>query len=204
MGQFKKNSKNKTKQVAEEEKIEVDDETLLNNCSPDELDGLIDRLRLKFKDMPDLTPVNAETFAIWLDAKEKEKNAEKEAKAKKQMQKNENEDKLNLDAIDESLFLGMDDMDDMLDGMMEDTENSIVCKEYVYKCINMETQKITCLDADFNDIVFDLDASNKKLIKKIKKVIENGKKEKKDVMMTVSAMKNDDKTIQTVSGAHIA
>merc|ERR1712228_852970 len=85
--QFKKNSKNKTKQVAEEEKIEVDDETLLNNCSPDELDGLIDRLRLKFKDMPDLTPVNAETFAIWLDAKEKEKNAEKEAKAKKKMQK---------------------------------------------------------------------------------------------------------------------
>merc|ERR1712228_196399 len=87
MGQFKKNSKNKTKQVAEEEKIEVDDETLLNNCSPDELDGLIDRLRLKFKDMPDLTPVNAETFAIWLDAKEKEKNAEKEAKAKKKKKK---------------------------------------------------------------------------------------------------------------------
>merc|ERR1712176_1384980 len=83
----KKNNKNKKNEDVQEEKIEVDDETLLNECSPDELDGLIDRLRVKFAAMTDLTPVNAETFKVWLEAKEKAKNAEKEAKAKKKMQK---------------------------------------------------------------------------------------------------------------------
>merc|ERR1712048_801133 len=155
MGKPKKNQKNKNKEEKKEEKIEVDDETLLNNCSPDELDELIDRLRLKFKDMPNLTPVNPETFKVWLDKREKEKEAAKEAKAKKKMQKKgkkgltgrelfsltpnifkddenasevivfEKEEKenkkkeeeqqqneINLDDVDESLFLGMDDMSD--------------------------------------------------------------------------------------------
>merc|ERR1712129_494576 len=73
--------------VKEEEKVEVDDETLLNNCSPDELDGLIDRLRLKFAAMENLTPVNPETFKAWKDKRGQEREAAKQAKAKKKMQK---------------------------------------------------------------------------------------------------------------------
>merc|ERR1712129_487997 len=86
--QFKKMKRNQNNEnVKEEEKIEVDDETLLNNCSPDELDGLIDRLRLKFAAMENLTPVNPETFKVWLDKREQEREAAKQAKAKKKMQK---------------------------------------------------------------------------------------------------------------------
>merc|ERR1712048_1133563 len=164
MGKPKKNQKNKNKEEKKEEKIEVDDETLLNNCSPDELDELIDRLRLKFKDMPNLTPVNPETFKVWLEKREKEKEAAKEAKAKKKMQKKgkkgltgrelfsltpnifkddddavanivyekeenakkkekEAEEKIDLTEVDESLFLDMDGMDDMLDGMDDDGDD---------------------------------------------------------------------------------
>merc|ERR1712048_890530 len=195
MGKPKKNQKNKNKEEKKEEKIEVDDETLLNNCSPDELDELIDRLRLKFKDMPNLTPVNPETFKVWLEKREKEKEAAKEAKAKKKMQKKgkkgltgrelfsltpnifkddddavanivyekeenakkkeKEEEKIDLTEVDESLFLDMDGMDDMLDGMDDDGDDSkkIISKECVFKTIDMDKQKITCLDADFNDIV---------------------------------------------------
>merc|ERR1712173_322680 len=62
--QFKKKKKKEVE--VEEKKIEVDDETLLNNCSPDQLDELIDRLRVKFEKRTDLTPVNEQTFKIWL------------------------------------------------------------------------------------------------------------------------------------------
>merc|ERR1719461_2413901 len=134
--------------------------------------------------MPNLTPVNAETFAIWKEKKEKEKEAEKEAKGKKGLtgrelfsltpnifkdddgavteiifekeenaknKEKKNEDtmtkaedaKINLDEVDESLFLGMDDMDDMLTGI----EDEIVSKEYVFKSMNETQNKIICLDA---------------------------------------------------------
>eukprot|EP01084_Bolivina_argentea_P257860 434522_1 len=85
--QFKKKSKKNQLNEQEEEKIEIDDETLLNNCAPDELDELIDRLREKFADRTDLTPVNEKTFVEWLDKKTAEKAAQREAKAKKKLQK---------------------------------------------------------------------------------------------------------------------
>merc|ERR1712228_371262 len=131
---------------------------------------------------------NAATVIVF----EKEENAKKEEEAKKA--------EINLDEVDESLFLGMDDMDDMLDGIDEEEETKkIISKEYVFKSVNDKTTKITCLDADFNDIEFDLDASNKKLIKRIRKTIGEGKKEGKDVMVTVSTMNSK----QTVSAVHI-
>jgi len=83
--QFKK--KKKEQEEAKEEKIELDDETMLDQCAPDELDDLIDKLRIKFSDRDDLTPVNPETFQAWMEKKEAEKAAKDAEKTKKKLQK---------------------------------------------------------------------------------------------------------------------
>lgn len=80
----------------------------------------------------------------------------------------------------------------------------LVTKQYVYKSIDRDNQKVTCLDADFNDIVFDLDGLNKDLLEKIGKVIEDGTNQKKDVTIIVSEVDKDGVTTRTVSDAKIA
>eukprot|EP01084_Bolivina_argentea_P028819 53526_1 len=85
--QFKNRKKTNNVVIEEKKHVELDDETLLNNCAPDKLDSLIDKLRVKFEKQTGLTPVNEETFEIWLTKKEQQKKAEKEAKAKKKLQK---------------------------------------------------------------------------------------------------------------------
>mmetsp|Transcript_34138 Transcript_34138/g.54724 ORF Transcript_34138/g.54724 Transcript_34138/m.54724 type:complete len:286 (+) Transcript_34138:99-956(+) len=84
---FKKKKKNKNDNDEEENKVEVDDETLLNECPADELDELIDRLRVKFENRSDLTPVNPETFVAWQQKKEQEKLQAEQEKVKKKMAK---------------------------------------------------------------------------------------------------------------------
>eukprot|EP00488_Nonionellina_sp_1-RS-2012_P002346 TRINITY_DN4471_c0_g1_i1.p1 TRINITY_DN4471_c0_g1~~TRINITY_DN4471_c0_g1_i1.p1 ORF type:complete len:102 (+),score=29.64 TRINITY_DN4471_c0_g1_i1:179-484(+) len=51
-------------------------------------------------------------------------------------------------------------------------------KDYVYKSIDKDNSKITCLDSDFNDITFDLDASNKDLLVKLDTLIVEGQNKK--------------------------
>ena len=75
---------------------------------------------------------------------------------------------------------------------------------YVFKSIDNANNKITCLDADFNDIVFDLDVNAKELLEKINKVIEEGAEQKKDVKIAVSRVKSDEDAVSVVSDAMIA
>ena len=82
--------------------------------------------------------------------------------------------------------------------MIEDQENKLVTTQYVFKSIDLEKNEITCLDNEYHDITFDLDASNKELLDKITKAIEEGKKNGKDVKITVSQL-NDTETVSNVS-----
>merc|ERR1711994_1132061 len=79
--QFQKKKKQKEEEV-KEERIELDDDAMLDQCAPDELDDLIDKLRIKFADRDDLTPVNPETFQVWMEKKEAEKAARDAEKTK--------------------------------------------------------------------------------------------------------------------------
>merc|ERR1712039_149048 len=63
----------------------------------------------------------------------------------------------------------------------KDKLKDVIKKEYVFKSIDNEKLKITCLDEEYNDIVFDLDANSKELLEKVDKVIAQGAEEKKDV-----------------------
>merc|ERR550525_599679 len=85
--QFKDKKKKQQEQQEEEEKVVLNDDELLDQCAPDELDELIDRLRIKFADRTDLTPVNPETFAVWMEKREAEKAAKAEEKLKKKLKK---------------------------------------------------------------------------------------------------------------------
>eukprot|EP01084_Bolivina_argentea_P040058 74023_1 len=80
---------------------------------------------------------------------------------------------------------------------------SLATQEYIYKSIDKENNKITCLDSDFNDITFDLDTQNQELLAKIDKTIEDGQKQKKDVKICVSAFRKDSTETQTVSDIKI-
>merc|ERR1712018_718122 len=51
----------------------------------------------------------------------------------------------------------------------------LIKTDYVFKSIDKENNKIVCLDADFNDIAFELiPSNNKELFEKINKVIQDG------------------------------
>eukprot|EP00483_Globobulimina_turgida_P002768 UN02773 len=74
----------------------------------------------------------------------------------------------------------------------EDEKNVLIIqtKDYIFKSIDNENENIVCLDEDFNDIVFQLNGLNDELLKKIEKVIQQGKDRKKDVTITTVQKKN--------------
>merc|ERR1712048_1043256 len=59
-------------------------------------------------------------------------------------------------ALNEKQSNDVEDDDDEK-GNADDNKLKLVAKEYVFKSIDADKHKITCLDADFNDVVFDLD-----------------------------------------------
>lgn len=98
-----------------------------------------------------------------------------------------------------------DEIDNKDENVEENPNDKVLLTktEYVYKSIDKENNKITCLDAEFNDIIFDLNAENKELMDKIHKVIKDGQEQKKDVQIVVSVLKKDNKETQTVSDVKI-
>merc|ERR1712129_289426 len=70
-------------------------------------------------------------------------------------------------------------------------ENEVVLKdatkeEYVFKSIDAKNKKFVCLDAEYNDITFDMDEDKKSLMGNINMFIEAGVEQKKDVKIIVS------------------
>merc|ERR1712173_502406 len=78
--------------------------------------------------------------------------------------------------------------------LLDEQENTLVTMQYVFKSIDADKDEITCLDDEYHDITFDLDPTNKELLGKINKLIEEGKKQKKDVKIIVSQL-NDTETV---------
>eukprot|EP01084_Bolivina_argentea_P252656 424128_1 len=83
---------------------------------------------------------------------------------------------------------------------------TLIVKEYVFKKLDEENNNIVCLDKDFNDVVFDLSLSKSDILEKINGVIDEGKKEKKDVMIIVTEKmgKDDNDKVMVVSDAKVA
>eukprot|EP01083_Nonionella_stella_P288233 980892_1 len=142
-------------------------------------------------------PKNEAATAVEDEKKELKEEDEADNVEEDKAKENETE---NVDAKKEQQQEQQDEnVDKEQEQEKEKSEAILSTKEYVFKSIDKEQNKVTCLDADFNDISFDLDANNASLLEKIEKIVGQGNDEKKDVVITVSSLKDT----QTVTDAKL-
>eukprot|EP01084_Bolivina_argentea_P313810 543488_1 len=125
----------------------------------------------------DEPPKNEAATAVEDEKKELKEEDEADNVEEDKAKENETE---NVDAKKEQQQEQQDEnVDKEQEQEKEKSEAILSTKEYVFKSIDKEQNKVTCLDADFNDISFDLDANNASLLEKIEKIVGQGNDEKK-------------------------
>merc|ERR1712228_443629 len=86
----------------------------------------------------------------------------------------------------------------------DDKVVKLVKKQYIFKSMDDANKTVVCMDDDFKDVTLELDQLNLDQMKNIKKTIDEGAQNKKDVkIVVVESHTKNNKILQKISGAEM-